>query len=118
MVSYGTGTGTLIPGTGTLVKAEDIDGPDLVVLCVTASGEEVDEKDDESADEPGRRHRADNPQALQVQLRVRPKAEQLDTGTVNMPKGLFLKVQIPYKLEIIGTVPVTNCTNQYFKAQT
>ncbi len=29
---------------------------DLVVLCVTASGEEVEEEDDEGADEPGRRH--------------------------------------------------------------
>ena len=45
--------------------------PLLVVLCVAAPCEQVDEEDDEGEDEPGGGHRADDAQGLQVQLRVR-----------------------------------------------
>ena len=48
---------------------------DLVVLGVAAPGEKVDEQEDEGEDEPRGRHRPDDAQALQVQLRLGSKTE-------------------------------------------
>ena len=52
-------------------------GTNLIVFGVAASGEEVDEEEDEGEDEPGGGHAADDAQALQVQLRLRPEPKNI-----------------------------------------
>ena len=49
----------------------------LVVLCITAAREEVEKEEDEGEDEPGGGHGPNDPQALQVHLRLRPKTENI-----------------------------------------
>ena len=58
----------------------------LVVLGVAAAGEEIDEQHHQGQDEPRRRHRPDDPQRLQVQLRVGPEPLVLQSveGDVHM----------------------------------
>ena len=68
----------------------------LVVLGVAAAGEEIDEQHHQGEDEPRRRHRPDDAQRLQVQLRVGPEPLVLQPveGDVHMrnlgPANIFV----------------------------